>query len=154
MIYFCGQEKMVIQVTGHGSSTPSKFSDFPSYFWHCKGYNGTLWLSRVQCSDKYPIIVNQQILFFNLSRVAWLPIICFRIIIIMSPAMWWLQIHVWDRNFCPSMDCLKLSTKSRRSSLIFGHYQLKTGSKGIAQRHNDAPQWTWHWHAHCHHLPW
>ena len=63
--YFCGQERMVLQVIGHGSLAPSKFSNFPSYFWHCKGYNGTLWLSRLQCSDIYPIIVTQQILFFN-----------------------------------------------------------------------------------------
>jgi hypothetical protein len=52
-------------MTGHGSSAPSKFSDFPLYFQHCKGYNGVLGLSRVQCSDVYPIFVTQQLSFFN-----------------------------------------------------------------------------------------
>ena len=63
--YFCGQEKTILCMTGHGSSAPSKFSDFPWYFQHCKGYNGTLGPSRVQCSDVYPIVVTQQLSFFN-----------------------------------------------------------------------------------------
>jgi hypothetical protein len=63
--YFCEQEKTILHMTGHGSSAPSKFSDFPLYFQYCKGYNGTLGPSRVQCSDVYPIFVTQQLSYFN-----------------------------------------------------------------------------------------